>query len=39
MTHYTLNKTDKTKINQKWFTIPFINTISQKLKHVTDDLD
>jgi len=39
MTHYTQNKTDESKKNQKWFTIPYINTISQKLKHVTKDLD
>jgi len=39
MIHHTPNKTDKTKKNQKWFTIPYINTLSQKLKHVTDDLD
>jgi len=26
-------------VNQKWFTIPYINLISQKLKHVTKDLD
>jgi len=39
LTHYTLNKTDKTKMNHRWFTIPYINTISQKLKHVTNDLE
>jgi len=33
-------KTDKkSKENQKWFTIPFINSISYKLKHVIKDLD
>jgi len=26
-------------MNQKWFMIPYINSISQKLKHVTNDLD
>jgi len=26
-------------MNQKWFTIPYINLISQKLKHVTNNLD
>jgi len=42
MTHYTPNKIDKTKKNQKWFTIPYINEMSHKfkhLKHLTDDLD
>jgi len=39
MTHHTQNKTASTKMNQKWFTIPYLNTISQKLRHVTKDLD
>jgi len=26
-------------VNQKWFTILYINSISQKLKHETKDLD
>jgi len=39
MTHYTRNKTANTTVNQKWFTIPYLDTISQKLRHITNNLD
>jgi len=37
--HATKKTDKKSKEIQKWFAIPFINSISYKLKHGTKDLD